>query len=377
MTRREKVMATTLIVVMTVLGGGLLFHLFVYQPISEAREELANEREKLQKAQDQLAKQGGQIKDILQADPRLSQWKKISLPPRNPEAKKKGVSLEEQQKAHLSRLGVAYERYLSTLLRENGFGDVVVSPRTVDKRANPILKAKEPVYEKLAFGVTGRGDLEAAVRSLKAFHQANLLHSIRNLTLTVAQQRGRVAAKPGSLDMSMQVEALLVNGAEERKDLLPDKLSYPLRVLAEPESGVERKYSYMLSHNIFTGSGRTIERSFSGDEKEAEDRKDVLSFVKLTMLCYDTNKRRWAATLYDQGKGGDEIKLDQRIDKEFTILDHAKNSLLEGKVVLIDEKQLIFKADGKYYRMHCGDFLYPCLKKEVSAQELKELGISP
>jgi hypothetical protein len=371
MTRREKVMATTLIVVMTVLGGGLLFHLFVYQPISEARELKASEQEKLDKARELFNTQSAQIKDLLQADPRLTQWNKISLPPRNPQGKQKGVSLEEQQKRHVSRLKVAYEKYLSTMLSDNGFTTVLVSERTVDKRANPILKAKEPVYDKIAFSATGRGDLESVVRSLKAFHQANLLHSIRNLTLTVAQPRGRVTPKPGSLDLAMQVEALLVNGAEERKDLLPEKVSYPPRVLAEPE----RKYSSMLSHNIFAGSSRTINTSFDGSEK-SERREDVLGFVKLTMLCYDTKNRRWDATLYDQGKGGDEIKVNRLWD-ELKITDQGRNTLLDAKVVLIDEKQLIFKQEGKYYRMRCGDFIFPCLKKALTSAELKELGIKP
>jgi cell division protein FtsL len=381
MTRREKVMATTLIVVMAVVGGGLLFHLFIYQPINEVRTELADENDKLKKAQDSLTALQTQIKTILTGDPRLSQWQKISLPPRNPEAKKATVSSEEQQMRHISQLQVAYELFLHEMLRKNGFAaeTIVVTPRTTDRRANPILRGKEEVYQKMAFGVTGRGSLEAVLRCLKEFHQANLLHQIRNFTLAVSQARGRVTPTAGALDMSMTIEALLVKGAEERKSLLPEKLSFPPRVTAEPA----RKYSSMLYHNIFTGS--TTGGTGSPDDpevvaelkKKTENRKDVLSFVKLTMLCYDTKRGRWAATLYDQGKGGDEIQIEQRLGTDLVIYDDGKNTMLEAKVVFIDAKQIIFKADGKYYRMCCGDFVYPCLDKSLTSTELKELGISP
>ncbi len=376
MTRREKVMATTLIAVMSVLGGGMLFHMFVYQPISEAREQKKDEEEKLRTAQANLADTEAQIKNILHRNPRLGQWQKISLPPRNPEAKTAGVSLEEQRKSHDTRLQVDYELYLSTMLTNNGFASesVMITPRTVDKRAAPKLKGDEPVYSKLAFGVTAHGNLKAVVDSLRAFHKANLLHSIRNLTLVLDQPRGRVTPKPGSLELNMQVEALMVNGAEERKALLPEKVNFPVRVLADPE----RVYDAMTARNIFTGgtrSGSPYDDDDPENPKGKASKKDVLSFVKLTMLCRDTDKRGWYATLYDQGKGGDEILLS-RLWNELKI-SHGQNTMLDAKVVLIDEKQLIFKSDGKYYRMQCGDFVYPALEKALTKEELKELGIQP
>jgi hypothetical protein len=369
-------MATTLIVLMAVFGSGALFYLFVWQPISEDREQLAEEEKLWRTAQDNLTATLAQIGKIESDDPRLKQWQRISLPPRNPEGKKAGVTLEEQKKRHERRLGVQYERYLSNMLTNNGFTETVVTPRTVDKRSIPKLKGEEPVYNKLAFGATARGELEAVVKSLREFHQAHLLHSIRNLTLTVAQPRGRVTPKAGLLDLTMQVEALIVNGADDRKDMLPEKLNYPLQVLA----ATERKYSSMLDRNMFTGVVRSFDPSDPDGTGSArsENKKDVLSFVKLTMLCYDTKNRRWHATLYDQGKGGDELFVN-RIWNDLKIEDHAKHTMLDAKVVLIDEKQLIFldKESKKYYRMQCGDFVYDALGKALSKEELKALGINP
>jgi hypothetical protein len=372
MTRREKVLATTLLVVMTVMGGGVLFHLFVYQPISDVREELVREQTELTKKQNELLKEQQQIEAVLRVDPRLSQWQKLSLPPSDPEAKKKkGVSPEELKKKHLSQLQVEYERFLSLLLRRNGFADdsVIITPRQPDRRSSPILKGKEPVYERLAFGVSGRSTLDAVSKMLRELHTTPLLHSVRNLTVAVATPRGTTPMPAGTLDLSMTVEALLVNGAEERTALLPSKLGYQPRVLAEPR----RSYDLMVKRNVFTG---IVPKSLPEEEKVTEEKRDVLRFVKLTMLFYNPDRRRWEATLYDQGKGGAEIKLNQRILNEIKILDKDENPMLEGKVVHIDETQLIFKSDGKYYRLRCGDFFYPAIREPMSSKELKEVGLT-
>ena len=374
MTRREKVLATTMTVVLAVMGGGVLFHLFVYQPISDVREMLANEQKQLNEKQDELNKEEQQIKGILRINPRLSQWDKISLPPNDPEAKKKpGVSPEEKKKKHLSQLQVEYERYLSELLLRNGFrGDsIVITPRPPDRRSSPILKGKEPVYERLTFSVTGQGNLFAVVRTLKEFHTTNLLHQVRGMGLAVAQARGQTPPPAGSLDMTMTVEALLVNGGEERTTLLPAKLSHNPVVLAEPG----RSYDLMPRRNMFTGIAPALPpASLAG--RIPEDKREVLRFVKLTMLWYNADRRRWEATMYDQAKGGDEKNLNTRILNEIKIYGETDTPLLDAKVVLIDEEQLIFKEDGKFYRMRCGEFLYPVIREPLTTEELKALKLS-
>ncbi len=363
----------------------MLFHMFVYQPISDIREELAQEEKKLGEAREKHAEATKLIEGIFYINPRLTQWQKISLPPRDPSTKPRaGVSVEEQQKKHIRDLQSLYEQYLSKLLQDNHFSrDTKVTIRQADKRA-PLLKGKEPVYDKLAFSVVGRADVENVMKTLKKFYQTNLLHNIRSLTLTEAQRQvGSTPLVPGTLDVTMQVEALIVNGAEERIALMPEKLAYPLKVLAEPE----RRYDMLVKRNMFTGV-LTADQSEGSDPVEDPgflavdpgDRK-LLQFVKLTMLCYDSDKRRWEATLYNQAKGGDETSVDQRIWNTFKITGQGEQVLLAGKVVLIDEKQLIFKEDKqkddkKFYRLHCGDFLGQAISKPLSATETKTLGLT-
>lgn len=375
MTRREKLLATTLLTLMVVLGGGVLFHLFVYEPISSVRSQLNTARDGLFTKQNELAQEQKAIEAVLRLNPRLSQWQKISLPPRASATPPPGVSPEEQKRKHLALMQVEYERFLSELMLESGFSrdTVVVTPRQPDRRSNPLaLKGKEPAFERLAFSAAGRGGLDNLVRLMRDFHHAPLLHQVRNVSVTLAPARsGRTTNAAGSLDVTMTVEALLVAGAEERASLLPDKLAHQPRVLAE----ANRDYSLMGKRNMFTGIEPPPPPPRAPAPPETEDRTEVLRFVKLTTLWYDEERRRWEGALYDQAKGGPERKINTRTRDEFTIYDKDENTILEARVVRIDESQVIFKSDGKFYRVRCGEFLFPAVRQPLTSSELQSLGI--
>jgi hypothetical protein len=374
MTQRERVMLTTLMGAMLLLGGGLVFHLFVWQPLSEARGRLDNAHAELTKKQTELAKEQAQIDAILRVNPRLAFWKKTSLPPIDPALKKKrGLSTDERQARHLNRLQSDYERYLSELLTKSGFtaDTISITARAPDRKTSPVLHGKVPVYERLNFSVTGRTTLEGMVRMLYDFHRTNLLHQIRNIHVTLVEEqqrgggrRGGGRANAGVLNVTMTVEALVVTGAEERTALLPTGLKGQPRVLAEPG----RRYGDMSAKHMFVGVAAVSSRY-------SEDRAEVLKVVRLTSL---TNKgRRWEACLYDQGKGGDEIKLNAVTVTDFTIRDKYDTMVLEGTVVHLDAEQMVFKSEGKFYRVRLGDFLHPAVNRPLSSEELEKLGLSP
>src|SRR5262249_15499396 len=142
---------------------------------------------------------------------------------------------------------------------------------------------KAPVYEKMVFSVAARGTMDNVQAMMKEFYKTSLMHQIRNLNLDVATQRAGGGAggrggiiAPGSLDMNMTVGALLISGAKERAGLLPSKLPYQLRVLAEPT----RDYALLDKRNVFTG----IAAPDREGAKQAEEKSEVLRFVKLTIL---------------------------------------------------------------------------------------------
>jgi hypothetical protein len=376
MTQREKTLTVGLLGLLGVFVGGVLFHLFVYEPVSAVREQLDTEREELQKKKNELAGEEEQIEKILHIDPRLSQWTQLSLPPRDPKLKNAGLSLEQQKSKHLANLGVAYEKYLRELMEKAGFSSVKVGP--VKGTAKAQTKGKEPPFEELTFPVVGKGKMDAVVLMLREFHRTPLLHHVRKLKLEVADDKGGKKT-PGLLAMNLTIDALLMNGAEDRTALQPKGLTVTPKVLAyDPKQPMasERNYLAMVKRNMFTGFEPTVRVEPPTPKVITEDKREVLRFVKLTTLAFDPERKRWEAWLYDQGKGGKEKKLNNVLD-EFTIYDKDDNSMIEAKVVKINEEFMVILSEGKYYRLRCGDFLYPAINSPLSKAELKAMGITP
>ena len=385
MTQREKTLTAGLLGILVVFGGGFLFYLFVYEPVSAIREQLETERDDLQKKKNELLAEEKQIKEILHVDPRLSQWAQISLPPRDPELKKQGLSVEEQKRKHLADLRVAYVKYLRELMEKAGF---LPDSIKVDVRAGgggpAVAKGKEPPYVQLAFSVAGHGKMDNVVLMMREFHRTPLLHHIRQVKLGVVSESKGGKKTPGLLDMDLSIDALLVNGADDRTDLQPKGLAVTPRVLAldpkQPGAG-ERNYLAMNRRNMFAGYQPTPEPvgrvTPPAPKVSTEEKAEVLRFVKLTTLAFDPERKRWEAWLYDQAKGGRERKLNTGVLNEFTITDKDDHAMIEAKVVKIDEEFMVILSEGKYYRLRVGDFLDPAVRKPMSMAELKEMGIAP
>jgi hypothetical protein len=368
MTQRERVMLTSMLAALVVVGGGFAFNIFVWQPLSNIRERVETARLELAEKQTELSKEKAVIAGILKVNPRLAAWNEISLSPMNPVlAKTKGLTPEERKSRHLSHLQVDYERYLDGLMRGSGFAadSIVITAKAPERKGNPILSGKVPVFERLGFTVSGRAKLEGVVRLLQTFHAADLLHQIRNISLALipAPAGAGRSSSSGNLQVSMTIEALMVRGAQERTTLSPALGKTRPKSLAQPN----RQYADMTAKNMFVGIA-----SVSVAPRYNESRKDVLRFVRLTTLCHAG--RRWEAYIYDLGKGGDERRVNARTLTNILIRDKYDNTILDAEVVHIDSRQLIYREDGRYYRLRCGDFFYPA--SELTAKEITDLGLS-
>jgi hypothetical protein len=218
---------------------------------------------------------------------------------------------------------------------------------------------KAPPFLALTFGVHGQAKLDAIVRMLEEFHRTRLKHKIRN----VAVQKPKKGEK-GDLEVNLTIEALQVTGAEARDTLLPSSPTLKPRVLAEPG----RRYAAVAERNMFLGIPAAPSRL-------TEDRAEVLGVVKLTTLAH--NGRRWEAYLYDQGKGGSEKMLTSTTITDFEVRDKYDSVLFEGTVVHLDSQQMVFRSEGKFYRLHCGECLYPAVENPLSDSEVKALGLTP
>ena len=77
----------------------------------------------------------------------------------------------------------------------------------------------------------------------------------------------------------------------------------------------------------------------------------------------------------DQLKGGEERRVDALIKSSFKVFDRYENIVLEVEIVRVEEKELIFKVEDNFYRMHCGDFLGLALEEPLPQAEAEKLGL--
>lgn len=408
MNLRERILLGVLLGVLILGGVGGLFYYVLYLPYKELGDQGADEQRKLGEKQAELQKEEKERDRIVGQNPRLEYWKVLSLP--EPAAKDEAAAAKGlTPDAVLKRVGPmrgAYQTYLQTLLLKSGFqgSTLQIVPQNPDTKS-PVLQGKTTAYTKLPFSVSGQATWASVVEMLEKFHQEPLLHEVKMLrilrpatgrpTASADQPAGPGGPAPGAggpqgpgrgqpadprkelLDVRMTVEVLMVNGAEHRDELLPKLPKDALRVLA----GGDRLYPDLVEKDMFHG------RPTKSEEPQGhEDPAVVLEHVKLTMLAH--NGRRWCATFYDQGAGGDERPVSQMsLPPELYFNDMYGNRVFEGKLAYIDAKQLVFQVvkiepkkreqeiKGKYYRVRLGEMLSDALDKPLSDAELKELEI--
>src|SRR5829696_2417946 len=105
MTQRERTMVIFLLATALVVGGGFGLYLFAWEPLSETRARTRALDAELDTKETALAQETRQVQNILKINPRLEVWKKISLPPRDPDLdKRKDLSPEDRQKRHIDSL---------------------------------------------------------------------------------------------------------------------------------------------------------------------------------------------------------------------------------------------------------------------------------
>jgi hypothetical protein len=360
MNPRERILALTVVTVAILVGGGVLFKFLFLDSLTALKVQTDDAEQDLGKKQAELAKESQDRQKILDGDPRLEQWKSLSLPEDESQEQElnNGRPLDEVRKRHEENIGEQYERRLRNLLTRSGFAPstIKITSAPADRKGGGILSGKTSAYTKLQFTVKGQAGLDGVVRMMQGFYRTPLLHEVRSLTLA------KTPSSKGDLDVTMTVEAILVTGAEKRDALLPDSTVAPPHVLADPS----RSYTDMLAKNIFTGVA-TVGRL-------TEERSQVLGVVKLTAVWNDGG--HWEATYYDQGKGGDEKRLKEQWLNEFSVADKYDNVLVQGKVVRLDGDGAVFQSGDKVYRWTCGQFLGAALDEPLKADEIKKLGLT-
>jgi hypothetical protein len=350
---------------MVLAGGGLLFHQLFWVPLGERNASIQALQQDLEKKQDR-------IRQVAAERTKLERARQLSLPADTDLARRE------------------YEEYLSDLLRESGFAPgFSITAKPVEK-SSAAITGKGPIYMRLPFAIMARANLASFVAMQERFYHAPLLHQIKNLSvqrpLTPGQQE-----QPGELDIQMTVEAIVVSGAENRSYLLPsvDRRLLALDVVSALRGGPAgfalipwavgptgprgpgvlaqpgRHYADIAKKNIFLGSSQST---------RAPEYGEVVNFIHLTDITH--NDRLTEAFFYDRAnRRWIRLRAETGFDT-FRVLDNEGETLLSGKVIRLDNRDLIFRVDKNYYSIHVDQSLGDVIKKPLTEEQLRSLGLA-
>ncbi len=288
MTPRDRTIATILggFLVLAVAGG--LGYFLVYSPLQGKQAQadtLATE------VAEQKAKRAKVDKEL----PRLQVAVKRSLP------------------ANLDQSRQEYDAVITQLMRDAKVPRtaLTVKPKTVEGKAAPELSPKRPAYTRVGLEVTlSKVTLGTIIDVLKRYYQLNLLQQITKFTVKRSDQAKDAAPPAGSLvadradlDVTLITEAIVLDGAESRRSLLPVSLGFaalgggagvqtlenspgPARGLTPMQLvrtlAADRDYSLLLVKDLFHGAPPPP--AVVAVKEVAPPKEDTSAFIRVTGL---------------------------------------------------------------------------------------------
>jgi hypothetical protein len=250
------------------------------------------------------------------------------------QAQKKKFEAARQQSlpADVGVSRTQYSNLLEGLLRRADFegGSFKITVSEPDTKSAPTIAPKKPAYTRLNYDITLKGELYHLVDFMQLFYSQPLLHSIKMINVQrPSDQRSQLTRQ---LDVTMKIEALVLDNAYPRPTLLPivrelgllsgaaAQTGYNLyaasgRGSAVPPAGVladsQREYLAVAARDMFFGP--RPERKQRDTSTPAED--DISQFVVLTSI-----------TGYDDGSVVASFR-DQMNDHDYTVTQTA-----DGKI---------------------------------------------
>ncbi len=201
MNSREQTLALVLLGAILLTVGAVGGYLFVWQPLQkqgEAAEALTKEITDLE------AQSAAQAETTR----RLAVARVRSLPADEALARREYT--------------VALERLIEGAGIPKGY---TISPKSVDNSARsvPEIAKGKPVYTRVAYEVVfKKADMWAVKDFLQGYYQLGLLHQITAVTIKKDEDPGsKNAGRRNDLTVTLTTEAILVDGADARRTLLP------------------------------------------------------------------------------------------------------------------------------------------------------------
>jgi hypothetical protein len=346
MNPRDRMVAIALLAGIVLAAGGFLFYELYLVPLDERQADLDATQDAIDKLTERDEKATRQEKE-------LEPWRRLSLP----------------RDKELSQLD--YDRFLNQLMNKCRFVDFDVKKAadTAYSYSGGVLPSPEkketPPYQALNFTVKGRGDLFQVVQLLEEFYRTPLLHRIRKLTIRRANTGMQPAPHPKSvaavqrrqeLDIEMTVEAIIVSGAEDRKELMPKAEAHNL--------APGRKYLAITRKDPFYPPPPPPQK---------QDGPDPAQKVRLTMITSDS-EHGCKAVLYDEASKS----ICYLCPKTGHVLFSIKGKMGQFELVQIDEAghRIIFSADNKLYALPVEQTVADALRRPLSMAQLRALELT-
>jgi hypothetical protein len=376
MTPRELRLLIALLVILGGGGGTILVYSWFYKPYKESLVRIEKLKDEIQEKQEQL-------------DTTLTE-RKVVL------ERARMMSLSPNLDTALSE----YNKFLQPLLDISGLDVDFVRPTesqdTNKQAAVPGVTTVKPGHKTVAFQMRAKGDLKGVVKVLEAIQQTPLMHRVRALTIDRVDASSKNTTD--KVTMSMTIEALMVNKAEAHVDgpLAPDHRLVAIESLLAMrraptglallpwivgptgpvardqlamESGYRRQYSDMWRKNIFRGGEPPADEPV--EEPELVDTVEVIDYIRLDTtdpvnreaylrnLVFRTRPIRLRAKAYS---GYDTFLVEN---------EWKTKTVLKGKVLRIDQRDVWFQVQEDVYGIHLGQSLREAMRRPLSEEEME------
>jgi hypothetical protein len=246
-------------------------------------------------------------------------------------AKKKfETSRQMSLPADVTKSRSQYSDLIQGLFRKAEFspGTYSLEMKPPDSKSAPTLALKnapkKPAYTKLNYyNVKASGELSSIIKFMKLFYEQPLLHSIKDFTIqrsTDSRNRNQ-----NRLDLSMEIEAIVLENAPDRPTLLPTNRELALvsgvpaltafnltglqsgrgalipstEILALHEELGTRDYSAMAGKNVFFGA-QPKRKETSGQTEAVTTEQDISEFITLVSLTGHSEDGKDVAAFRDK-----------------------------------------------------------------------------
>ncbi len=373
-----------LIVLGVILGGGgaaILVYQWFYKPLAEHNTAL----KKLQRDIDQKQ---AQLDSTLDDRKLLERARLMSLSP-NP-----NMATSE------------YENYLGPLLLESGLDIDTFQPSVAAEPKAPPgsgANAVKPGHQVVTFKVRARGELDGLVKTLEVLQKTPLVHRVKTLSI----DRADTSAKSTSdkLIIGMIIEALIVNRAEPHADgpLAPDQRLIAMEALLTLHHGPSglslmpwvvgptgpvarqrlamesgyRHYADLVYKNVFTGP---VPPKAVPKEEETTPEPDadivVTEYIRLDTTDPDGKEAFFRNLVFKTVPI--RVKSVPRSGYDtFRVMNELKTkTVVKGKVLRIDQRDLYFQVGEDVYGIHIGQTLSDALRRPLSESEMARLKLT-